>query len=178
MITIRHRFLDHPINPETETLIIGTFNPETAENDAEFFYGRSRNFLWQILPVTFKETSLKGAPKANKLAFIQKHKIDLIDLIEEIQVEEDQQANYLDSYIDMKVTTWRDVISIIQTLKNLKRVCFSRKTFSGIPKMKKQIEIIQAYCEESNILFKVLPTPSRFYSSDKQIAWEKFILGN
>jgi len=40
MITVQHRFLDHQINSETETLIIGTFNPETTNNDAEFFYGR------------------------------------------------------------------------------------------------------------------------------------------
>ncbi len=44
MSTIKHRFLDHQINPETEILILGTFNPETEKNEADFFYGRNRNY--------------------------------------------------------------------------------------------------------------------------------------
>lgn len=81
MITVQHRFLDHQINPETETLIIGTFNPETVDNKAEFFYGRSRNYLWRLLPTAFGETDLKNASKQEKLEFIQKYKIDLTDLL-------------------------------------------------------------------------------------------------
>ncbi len=37
MTTIEHKFLSHQINPETETLIIGTFNPQANQNIAEFF---------------------------------------------------------------------------------------------------------------------------------------------
>jgi hypothetical protein len=45
MTNIKHRFLNHNINPLTETLIIGIFNPDTKENTADFFYGRQRIFL-------------------------------------------------------------------------------------------------------------------------------------
>lgn len=34
MKKIKHRFLDHQIHPETAILIIGTFNPETSDNNA------------------------------------------------------------------------------------------------------------------------------------------------
>ena len=61
MKRIKHLLLDYKINPETETLIIGTFNPDTPENDADFFYGRSRNFLWKMLPTAFEEEDLKKA---------------------------------------------------------------------------------------------------------------------
>jgi len=37
MTTIKHKFRDHKINPLTEILVVGTFNPETVENIAEFF---------------------------------------------------------------------------------------------------------------------------------------------
>jgi len=37
---IKHKFLDHEIDPATETLIIGTFNPLADGNTAEFFYSR------------------------------------------------------------------------------------------------------------------------------------------
>lgn len=42
---VKHRFINHKINPDTEILILGTFNPEAKENEADFFYGRSRNYL-------------------------------------------------------------------------------------------------------------------------------------
>lgn len=68
MITVQHRFLDHQINPDTETLIIGTFNPDAADNNADFFYGRSRNYLWRLLPLAYGETDLKE--HLNKKKFI------------------------------------------------------------------------------------------------------------
>ena len=175
MNTVKHRFLDHQINQDTETLIIGTFNPETADNDAEFFYGRSRNYLWRLLPTAFGETDLKSATKKEKLEFIRKNRIDLVDLIEEIQVEEGQEANYYDGYIDSRVTCWRNIIEIINYLPNLKRVCFTRKTFSDIPNMKKQLDLIQHQCEKKEIPFKALTTPARFYREDKQNEWTNFL---
>jgi G:T/U-mismatch repair DNA glycosylase len=178
MITIQHRFLDHQINPETETLIVGTFNPETANNDAEFFYGRSRNYLWRLLPTAFGEKDLKGASKQEKLEFIQKHKIDLADLIEEINVDEGQETNYYDGYIDNKVIRWKNILGIIETLPDLKRVGFTRKTFSDIPNMRKQLQSIEKLCENKGILFKALTTPARFYRQDKQTEWTNFLLND
>lgn len=174
MIRVQHRFSDHQINPETETLIIGTFNPETPKNDAEIFYGRKRNYLWKLLPIAFGERDLKGTPHLRKFEFIRNYKIDLIDLIEELEVEEGEEANYDDAYIDSRVTRWRDVIGVIDTLPNLKRVCLTRKTFSGIPNMKKKVEAIQEHCDIKGIPFKALTTPSRFYSADKQTEWTNF----
>lgn len=178
MITIKHRFLDHPINPKTETLIIGTFNPETPDNDAEFFYGRSRNYLWRLLPSAFGKPDLKGASKQEKLDSIEEHKIDLVDLIEEIQIEKGQEANYYDGYIDNKVTKWKNIIALIDTLPKLKRVCFTRKTFSDIPNMKKHLIEIQSHCNNKGIEFQSLTTPSRFYREDKQTEWTNFLLND
>jgi len=74
MKRIKHRFINHTINPKTEILIIGTFNPDTEENIADFFYGRSRNFLWTLLATAYNEASLKGQPRDEKLKFIEKIK--------------------------------------------------------------------------------------------------------
>jgi G:T/U-mismatch repair DNA glycosylase len=177
MIKIQHKFLDHQINPETETLIIGTFNPETADNDTEFFYGRSRNYLWRLLPLAFAETDLKGTTRKEKLGFISKYKIDFCDLIEEIEIDEGQETNYYDGYIDSKVTRWRSIVAKIDNLLKLKRVCFTRKTFADIPNMKKQIDAIQQHCIEKEISFQTLTTPARFYREDKQREWTSFLLG-
>jgi G:T/U-mismatch repair DNA glycosylase len=176
MKLVKHKFLDHQINPNTETFIIGTFNPDTDSNQAEFFYGRGRNYLWRLLPVAFQEADLQGANKLDKLEFITKNKIDFIDLISEVEVEEGQEANYYDGYIDKRKIKWREIISEIDQLKNLKRVCFTRKTFSDIQNMKKQIEVIKEHCKKKNIHFQEMITPARFYNEGKQIEWTNFIL--
>ena len=174
MKKIKHKFINRSIEPGTETLIIGTFNPDTPGNEADFFYGRSRNFLWRLLPFVFDEPDLKGTEKEKKVNFIKKHNIDLIDLISAVEVEDGQETNYYDTYIDDKVVEWRGIISEIDKLKNLKRVCFTRKTFSGIPNMKKRIEAIQEHCQKKGIYFKALTTPARFYRQDKQDEWSDF----
>ncbi|HUX55665.1 MAG TPA: hypothetical protein VMV77_01735 [Bacteroidales bacterium] len=178
MSTVRHRFLDHHLNPATETLIIGTFNPEALGNSANFFYGRNRNFLWTLLPTAYQEGDLKKTDNQEKITFIEKRKIDYIDLISEIIVEKGQEANFDDEYIDNKVSSWRDVISEIDQLKNIKRVCFTRKTFSGIPNMKRQVKAIQEHCESRDIYFKAIVTPARYYSNDKQTEWTNFLLND
>ena len=172
MTKIIHRFINHNLNPATETLVIGTFNPETKDNKANFFYSRPRNFLWTIIPTIFNETSLKGNTLEEKLKFIEKYKIDFIDLISEVDVNE--VTNYNDGYLDSNVTVWRDVISEISKLKNLKRVCFTRKSFGDIPRMKMKIDEIKNYCEVINITFQFLITPARFYSQSKQSDWNMF----
>jgi len=49
METLKHRFSDHKINSEIETLIIGTFNPVTIGDGQETIYfsfsTREVNFL-------------------------------------------------------------------------------------------------------------------------------------
>jgi len=172
MTTVKHRFRDHKIDPFTETLVIGTFNPDTVENIADFFYGRQRNFLWTLIPTAFGETSLKGKSRDEKLEFIAKYKIEFIDLILEVKV--DEVANYDDRYLDSKVSEWREVISEIGNLPNIKRVCLTRKSFADIPNMKIKIDEIKTYCNEFKIDFQFLTTPARFYRVDKQEEWTKF----
>ena len=77
--------------------------------------------------------------KQGKLDFIAKHHIDFIDLIAEIEVDAGQEANYDDPYIDSRVFQWRDITFEIDKLINIERVCFTRKTFSDIPNMKKRV---------------------------------------
>lgn len=172
MTKIKHRFIDHNINPKTEILVIGTFNPDTEENNADFFYGRLRNFLWTLIPIAFNETSLKGKTGNEKLKFIEKYRIDFVDLILEVEVEE--VANYDDGYLDSKVTKWKNIISEIEKLKNLKRVCLTRKSFGDIPNMKTKIEEIKNYCVKKEIPFQLLPTPARFSNEAKQTEWTNF----
>ena len=69
------------------------------------------------MPIAFGEVDLKDIAKQKKIEFITKHKIDFVDLIEEIQVEIGQETNYNDDYIDNKVIRWKNVIALIDTLQ-------------------------------------------------------------
>jgi G:T/U-mismatch repair DNA glycosylase len=174
MKTIKHKFLEHQINPNTEILIIGTFNPDTEKNEVDFFYGRNRNYLWRLLPTALNYPDLKGLSKQQKLSFIEHEHIDFIDLIAKIEVEKGQEDNYNDSFIDCRVVTWQKVIIQIEKLSNLKKILFTRKTFTCIPNIKNKIEIIQDYCSNNGIYFKALITPSRYYNENKQTKWTNF----
>jgi G:T/U-mismatch repair DNA glycosylase len=169
MKIIKHKFADYKIHDDTEVLIIGTFNPATEKNYANFFYSRDKNFLWQILPESFLEESLKGKEKDDKLRFIEKHKIDFVDLIQEVEIEDGQEINYNDSYIDNKVTKWTDIKYLFQNYPMIKKVCFTRISFGGIPEMKKQIELVKEYCDNNGIQFEYLITPSRFLKGKLEI---------
>lgn len=170
MPIVPHKFLNHQISLDTEILILGTFNPDVP-NGPTFYYGRPRNFLWQLLPGCWGLPSLKVSPLHAKLAFIAAHKIDFADLIESVNVPAGQQGNILDTYIDGLVYHWKDIIALINTLQKLKAVYFTRKTFTGIPNIKIRILAIQDHCTQQNIRFCLLETPARFANAAKQQQW-------
>lgn len=178
---VQHKFLNHKINPETETLIIGTFNPKADSNkDTDFFYSSAPNNLWALLPAAFGGESLKGAGLKKKLSLMQEKRIDFIDLISEVQVEKGKEGSRDDTYIDNKVLKWKDLIDEIDKLRDLKRVCFTRTSFGRIPNIKKRIEEIYRYLKERrDIDLKCLITPvgtgRRAGPQRQQEVWQKFL---
>lgn len=174
---VKHKFLCHQIHPSTETLIIGTFNPDAPENNANFFYSTGRNYLWTILPHAFSEGSLRGTAKADKLAFIHKRHIDFIDLISEVEVDVGREGIRSDKYLDKRECVWRDVIAEIEQLHQLKRVCFTRRSFSDVPNIRAQVDKIETYLRVRRpaVPFEKLVSPARFYNAEKQVVWDKFL---
>lgn len=169
---IHYRFSEHIIPEDTEIIIIGTFNPETPENKADFFYGRTQNHLWTLLPRAFGEASLKNSDKASKIRFIAEYKINFMDVIKSIDVN--KPDDYRDDYIDAYVTEWRNVVEQLRKLPALRKVCITRKTVSGIPNIRKQFLEIESYCKENKIQFRYLITPARVYTLAKQEEWNAF----
>ena len=170
MSIILHKFRDHRVSLKTEILFIGTFNPDTPDGP-DFFYGRTRNFLWHLLPQCWQLDSLKEAPLEEKQALMATYKIDFADLIHSIDVPEGEEDNVDDTFIDTHVHEWKNVIDLLKTLPRLKAVYFTRKTFNGISNMRVQINLIAGYCRQHNIRFCKLETPARFHSPEKQQQW-------
>ncbi|MDR1451569.1 MAG: hypothetical protein LBI57_04465 [Helicobacteraceae bacterium] len=153
-------------------MIIGTFNPDVETNIAAYFYGRSQNYLWRLLPRAFGEESLKTADRAAKRAFCVRRKIDFIDLIAE--VSRDRLSDFKDETIDGAITKWTDIDAAIRRAPNLRQVAFTRKTFSGVLHIKRRwLEIKKRY--ENRFYTQALITPSRIYSEAKQNEWDEFI---
>ncbi len=180
MKIIKHKFRDNKIHEKTEVLIIGTFNPDVENNDANYFYSRSKNYLWRILPFCFSEKDLKEEGKEEKIKFIEKHKISFIDLFQEINVEENIKMNFSDTFLESKINSckWTDIIFTIKNNPLINKVCFTRKSFSGIPEIKNSIQLVENYCNKNNIKFEYLVTPARFYSENKLNLWKTFITNN
>jgi hypothetical protein len=170
MPIVSHKFLNHLVAMDTEILILGTFNPNIPGGPT-FFYGRPRNFLWQLLPGCWGMPSLKMSLLPAKQAFMAGQKVDFTDLIESVNVPVGQQANVLDSYIDGLVHQWKDVVTLISSLPKLKAVYFTRKTFARIPNITARIITIQNHCVQRNIRFCVLETPARYANVTKQQQW-------
>jgi G:T/U-mismatch repair DNA glycosylase len=170
MPIILHKFKDHQVNAQTEVLFLGTFNPDIP-NGADFFYGRSRSFLWHLLPQCWDLPPLKEASLVEKQEFMATYKIDFADLITALDVPLGEEENVDDDFIDSHVQQWKDIIALIDTLPELKEVYFTRKTFNGIPNMRTQVRMIASYCFKKGIRFCKLETPARFYNPEKQQQW-------
>ena len=170
MPKVFHKFKHISPDAGTEILILGAFVPE-AEEDTDFFYGRSRNYLWHLLPICWKGVSLKDASLSEKQHFMQKYKIGFADLIDTLDVPEGEETNTDDTFVDSHVLQWNDIVSLIDSLPALKAVYFTRKTFNGIPNIKLQLTGIAAHCKQKGIRCCKLETPARHFSVEKQQQW-------
>lgn len=175
MITVLHKFRDYPLQTNAEILVLGTFNPDTLQNEADFFYSRRQNYLWRLLPVALGKQDLKTADVAAKQIFCQQNAVAFADLIGEVIVPQGQEANYSDDFLDDKVSAWADVVVMMAQMPYLRKVAFTRKTFSGVPHIAEKVAQVQTYCLRRGIAFACLPTPTRGYTDAKQQAWTDFL---
>lgn len=161
---VKHKFLDaYPIKGK-KILIIGTFNPDTISNSAQFYYGRKRNYFWELLPKALgKDESLKGCELVEKQkAFLEQHSIELSDLIYSVELNEDEIGNYSDDKLN-NVISW-NTQNIIEVLNvgNVKEVYFTRISFNKkVQRIQENIQRIENTCKNKDIKFSYLPTPSR-----------------
>lgn len=170
MPVILHKFREHTVSSDTEILILGTYAPD-IDDEPDFFYGRSRNYLWHLLPICWGLGSLKDASLESKQKFMKAHKIDFADLIDAINIPEDEENNTDDAFIDSHVHQWKDIISLIDSLTQLKAVYFKRKTFNGIPNQRSQVALVADHCKKNGIRLCKLETPARHFSVEKQQQW-------
>ncbi len=176
MPTYTHKFNEHAINENTEVLILGTFVYDFPDSP-DFFYGRTKSFLWHLLPSCFNLPSLKEADLAEKKAFMLAHKIDFADVIQSVSLDEaDENHMTDDSVIDSSVNEWTNLIALVDSLPQLKAVYFTRKTFNSIPNIRQQISALAKHCQAKNIRICKLETPAKYFDEAKQQQWTDTIV--
>ena len=165
-VRISHKFWSHKISPQAKIIVIGTFNPgHVCNQENNFFYSGSRNKFWKLLPEAVGESfDLRKSAVEQKVEFSSRWHIDFIDIISEVCVEVGQECNRKDDYLDGRVTKWRDVIRELEGFPSIKCACFTRKTFSDVPKIGEKVKEIEAYLQSRSIVFRFLHTPARAYS--------------
>lgn len=169
---VKHKFLDTYLLQGRKIVIIGTFNPDIECNDAEFFYGRAKNFFWRLLPEVFGKGSLKGDVKGQK-EFLKEHDIELSDLIISVEMNPEDRCSYGDDKLTNVITYNTDNIINSLLKGRTKEVYFTRKSFDkSVQNIRDEIYKIKEFCEQNGIKFRFLPTPSRFYSQKKLEEWK------
>ncbi len=157
-------------NWDADTLIIGTFNPEnewTPDNDANYFYGRPRNLLWELLPRFANNAAIHRQDIDNQYDFLQSNHIALTDLlisIDDANIENLQHLNWIRNYKDTNINnfhefTWNteQIVNFIH-FKNIQAVYFTK--LGGEAPFGEQMTFIETFCDANNILHFRLNSPS------------------
>lgn len=164
-------------NWEAKTLIIGTFNPSNIfhpDNTAQYYYGRSKNLFWDILPFFAGEVSIDKSNSQIQKLFLENNRIALTDLLISIDDAESNNSEHksrIQTVKDKEIEkfnsfTWNTefILKYIEANK-IEAVYF---TFLSNPSARnpdvntfeKQTRVIEQYCREKKIFTSRLFTPS------------------
>lgn len=182
-----HKFYGHEFHQNGEfgllptwnakTLIIGTFNPANnfhPQNTALYFYGRNRNYFWDILPLFAGELPVdKTSPQSQKL-FLEKKQIALTDLlisIDDAQLSNSEHIRRIKTVKDKEIEKFHVFNWNTQKIKNyietykIEAVYFTflsnqSKANTSLNAFEHQTRLIEAFCINKNIFTSRLFTPS------------------
>lgn len=182
-MSCQHRFYDILIPQQVglKFIFIGTFNPvwdAVNANNANYFYGRATSLFWCILPHAFNKNCLIDKERTEWEEFCVSEKIALTDLISCVRNADYNNKEHIDlltlgfkdENLDKKVDgqfvfnldfTTQQLKQLIDANKQtLKGVFFTRTTNQGISRIWTQWQHISEYCQQLDIYYNGLPTPS------------------
>jgi len=178
-MSCEHRFLSD-LNPSNgiEYLFIGTFNPFWDSNSSSilpaiYFYGRSRNNFWTIIPNIFGGLSLKKSSKEVFVKYTDEKKIGITDLITRVMNADENNPsdvnNLTKGFCDSKLAKYElefsteSILNFIDKNKaTLRGVYLTRSTSGGIKKIWAEWQKITTICSKYSIETVALKTPANY----------------
>jgi len=176
-MSCKHRFYNKliPALEDLKYIFIGKFNPswDSGDNNAEYFYGRSTNNFWCIMPHAFGDPCLINETVKNWENYCKIKKICITDLIKEISnVSENKKEDkdlitkgYSDSNLDKcdLIFNINEINNLITNNSNtLEGVFFTSKSKSGILNIWSKWQEVKEHCKSNNIYTNELVTPSPY----------------
>ena len=188
-----HQYLNlNNLDFEPTTLIVGTFNPgwDGLNNNAEWFYGRTRNnYFWDVLPRIYENTNLRNGDHNDWKGFCARNQIAITDLLASIDDANQNDplhtaaiSNYKDSDIanSFQQFTPVNIVNILNNNPSIRNVYLTRQP--GIAFWDNLWNIIVNENAGNEINFQTLLTPSasaRFQMNGNQgIGLRNFIFNN
>ena len=189
LIENNKQFCGHPINPQSNILIIGTFNPSDEsclkQNNATWFYGRNKSNFWRYFPQALIGQSLHpldnhtGYPETWRQYCVD-NRIVIVDLVKAINTDAilekfgDDEVNDLICE-DLSNTNHFDVETAFKGI-TFNRVIYSLAwTANNVGKLKEIRNIINTNllncgCIENRNQIKCCLTPSR-NDENTRLSW-------
>lgn len=156
-------------------LIIGTFNPSNdfhSKNSANFFYQRSKNYFWDVLP-KFYNDSIKKDDINSQINFLKKNKIGITDIlisINDANVNDKSHVELISTVLDKDIEkfnsfTWNTENILAELDKGRIKYVYFTKLGNNNARVSEnsfenQFRIVEKYCSENKIYSYRLHTPS------------------
>ena len=176
-MSCKHRFYDIliPDVNDLKYIFVGTFNPSwnSEDNNAEYFYGRSTNNFWCIMPHALGDPCLINGTVSDWKNYCKTKKICITDLIKEISNVSENKKEDKDlitkGFSDSNLNKCDLIFNIPEINKlitknrtTLEGVFFTRKTKNGILNIWSEWEEVKKHCESEKIYSNELITPSPY----------------
>lgn len=91
----------------SNTLVLGSFNPNNQGNNTDFYYGRCSNFFWKVIAdIEGKNEQYYCNNIQNKFEAMDKHSFCFLDLIDSIEISsKSSDSNIIQDFIQNKIYT-------------------------------------------------------------------------
>lgn len=166
-----HQYLQlNNLDFEPTTLIVGTFNPgwENINNDAQWFYGRTRNnYFWDVLPRIYEDTNLRQQTHIQWKQFCSRNGIALTDLLQSINDANPENPHHIaaiQNFRDAEIANLfndympTNIVEILQNKPSINKVYLTRQL--GSPLWDNLWSNIVEYCQLHGVSTQTLLTPS------------------
>jgi hypothetical protein len=119
----------------SNTLILGSFNPNNQGNNTDFYYGRCSNFFWKtIADIEGRNEQYYCNNIQNKFEAMEKHSFCFLDLIDSIEISsKSSDSNIVQDFVQNKIYTgYSDSVLLTSNTKYKNNTVGVKRTYNKL----------------------------------------------